>query len=91
MCFVSIWISGRLLWLSWKRELEIDEVEWMESGLQNQKKAVIEHGQKGFLVTCVGGKERASIQEISNVLEEVLLGVVSLLLFSLEQYDLLVW
>ncbi|KAG0589381.1 hypothetical protein M758_1G017100 [Ceratodon purpureus] len=36
----------------------------------NQKKAVIEHGQKGFLVTCVGGKERASIQEISNVLEE---------------------
>ncbi|XP_024370617.1 uncharacterized protein [Physcomitrium patens] len=36
----------------------------------NQKKAVISHGQQGFLVTCVGGKERASIQEISNVLDE---------------------
>jgi hypothetical protein len=38
----------------------------------NQKKAVISQGQQGFLITCVGGKERSSIQEMINVLDQVL-------------------
>ncbi|KAH9541296.1 hypothetical protein CY35_14G055400 [Sphagnum magellanicum] len=36
----------------------------------NQKKAVITQGQQGFLITCVGGKERSSIQEMINVLDQ---------------------